>query len=52
MFPIMVSVFTGACSSNGMGSSCAPIIRISSQPGIGMAVAIAAEMLFPETAIS
>ena len=33
--PMTVVVFTGACSSKGMGSSCAPKIRISSHPGMG-----------------
>ena len=50
--PITAAVRTSASSSNGMGSSWAPRIRMSSQSGMGSEVPMAAEMLFPVTAIS
>ena len=51
-FPITVLVLTGACSSRGGGFNCAPRIRMSSQPGMGIRVPMAAMMLLPLTAIS
>lgn len=50
--PMTVVVRTGAFSSSGIGSSCAPRIRISSQFGIGSSVPMEADWLLPLTAIS